>query len=78
MSDTPLKITFTQKASSEDSVEFSFSAVVTDPESVGDALDPSEAVSAVCGSVYKAVQEAVLDRCKQLLGAQEQALSDRT
>lgn len=67
---TDLKITFTQKASLEDSVEFSFSAVLTDLGSLEDDQSHEEHVTAVCLSIDKAVSAAVLSRLRQTVASQ--------
>jgi hypothetical protein len=73
---SPLRITFSRKAFPEDSVEFSFSAVVADPESAKGALSPEELLTSVGLSIHKAGQSVCSDRLQQTLNARLQASND--
>ena len=65
-----LVITFTKKASKDDPVKFSFSAVVDELQFDTDVSSPEEHLSAVCLSIYRAVQSVSLARLRLLLDDQ--------
>lgn len=66
----PMTITVTQKASSEDSVEFSLSASIAVVEPTVGGLSPEEFFSAVCLSLYAGVQAACVARLQQIADEQ--------
>ena len=71
-------ITVTQKAASEDWVEFSFSAVfLSEAPEFEDEESGDEALHALFESVYRAVQKACLDRLQQRLSVRGPVLSDQ-